>query len=115
MNTPMNKEFNFNTADILDFLRKGASQEEIAKAFAESLNRASATYKQEKSVENQKLKDAEAVAYFYNTYYPELFNEKDNSLLNARDLIEVADTLTKFSVKTATGAPADAFLRLFSL
>ncbi len=93
----MNYTFDVNV--ITQALRNGASQEDIANAFAASLNQASATVKQERAAQKQKdeakMKAAQMVADFYNTYYPEMFpGEK----VTAETIIKACESIKKIAV-----------------
>ncbi len=82
---------------ILNALREGSSQEDIARIFSQSLNKNAAIIKEEQSKEKEKLKAAEAVANFYNTYYPKILG---GYKLTAEDIISASDSLGKISIKT---------------
>ena len=72
----------FDSNLLLRMLNEGHTQEEIAEAFAASLNEAAKRYKKESQKEKEKLAAAEAVANFYKTYYPEISN-----VVTAKDVI----------------------------
>lgn len=91
--------YNINVDVITQALRDGASQEEIANIFANALNQASATIKKEnaerkakeaeaKKVQEQKLAHAQAVADFYNIYYPDLMGSES---ISGEDILKACE------------------------
>lgn len=95
----MNYTFDVNV--ITQALRNGSSQEDLANAFAASLNQAAATVKQERALQKQneanKLKAAQAVADFYNTYYPELMGDKK---VEPQTIIDACESIKKLANST---------------
>lgn len=92
-----------NKDNILKALTEGITQEELAKQFAASLNEAAADYKQQQHEQKNKLHEAEMVAHFINSYYP---NTISNTNLTAKDIIKIFDSyrdtikLTSKALKT---------------
>ena len=82
---------------ILNALREGSSQEDIARIFSQSLNKNAAIIKEEQTKKNKKLKAAEAVADFYNTYYPDMLC---GHTLTAEDVIAASVSIGNISIKT---------------
>ena len=91
--------YNIDTNVIAQALRNGCSQEEIANMFAAALNQASATVQQERAAQKQneanKMKAAEAVANFYNTYYPDMFGGKEKA--TAETIIKACESVKKMA------------------
>lgn len=115
--------FNIDIAVLAQALREGASQEDVANAFATALNQASATVKQERAIQKQKEADkakaAQAVADFYNTYYPEMFGGKEKAtgetIIKACDTVkQMAESVNKFKIDPK-GTVIDPFSRLLGL
>ena len=120
----MNYDFDMNV--LLQALRDGSSQEEIANKFAAALNKASAIIKQEKAIQKQKeaqdakkkLAAAQAVADFYNTYYHDMM--PDEVKLTAEEIIEVCDaamaSIAKFfPVKGPKNSVENPLFKIFNL
>ena len=79
----------FDANLLYQMLKNGSTQEEIAAAFAESLNIAAKRYKEEEGDHKKKLEKAKAVADFYNSYYP-------NLSITAEEVIQQAEDAKKF-------------------
>ena len=120
----MNYDFDMNV--LLQAMRDGSTQEEIANKFAAALNKASATIKQEKAIQKQKeaqdakkkLAAAQAVADFYNTYYHDMM--PDEVKLTPEEIIEVCDaamaSVTKFfPVKSPKNSVENPLFKIFNL
>ena len=110
--------YNVDANVIIQALRDGASQEDIAKAFAEALNQASSTLKKEEAarkieIENKKA-GAQAAADFLNAYYPGIFGHE----IVADALIEACDTILNFDKQLTNllSSPAveNPFFRFFN-
>ena len=110
----------FNAEILMRELRNGASQEEIANAFATALNKASSTIKAERmkkeeearknaEIEKKKIQHAQVVADFYNTYYPEMFGKET---VTANTIIEACDSIHKITSKITVNSPLFKFLNL---
>ena len=120
----MNYDFDMNI--LLQAMRDGSTQEEIANKFAAALNKASATIKQEKAIQKQKeaqdakkkLAAAQAVADFYNTYYCDMM--PDEVKLTAEEIIEVCDSAMAsvkkfFPVKGPKNSVENPLFKIFNL
>lgn len=92
--------YNISVDVLAQALRDGVSQEEIANMFAGALNQASTTVKQERAQkENEaKMKAAQVVADFYNTYYPNMFPGEEKATAEA--IIKACDSIQKIVVST---------------
>ena len=121
-------KYEFDQNLLLQALRDGTTQEEIANKFAAALNQASAAIRKEeaerqkkeaeaKKLNEQKLAHAQVVADFYNIYYPNFLctNEK----LTAKTVIEACDAtnelFSSFSVKIPKTAAGNPLSVLFDL
>lgn len=85
---------NFNSKTMAELLMSGKTAEELAKDFSASLNTAQAEVKRQKAKEEEakttlmkKKQQAEIVADFLNTYYPEVVKTK----ITAEEVIEMLD------------------------
>lgn len=116
--------FNFDVNTIAQALRDGSSQEEIANSFAAILNKASATVKQERAIqkqkENEKMKMAEIVAEFYNTYYPEMFAGSDKATADAiikacESIKNIAVAANKITAKIPKSSAENPLFHIFDL
>lgn len=95
--------YNISVDVLAQALRDGASQEEIANMFAGALNKASATVKQERAQKEKeqnetKMKAAQIVADFYNTYYPNMFPGEEKATAEA--IVKACDSIQKIVVST---------------
>lgn len=94
---------------LLDALRNGATQEDLANAFAKDLNEAKAIYNKEmaekrkrdeqkrkeemakKERQKEQRKDAEYVLHYLQKYYPTLYSKA-----TVDDIIQGIDTVKQF-------------------
>ena len=97
--------YNISVDVLAQALRDGASQEEIANMFAGALNKASITVKQERAQKEKekeqnetKMKAAQVVADFYNTYYPNMFLGEEKATAEA--IVKACDSIQKIVVST---------------
>lgn len=95
--------YNISVDVLAQALRDGASQEEIANMFAGALNKASTTVKQERAQKEKeqneaKMKAAQVVADFYNTYYPNMFLGEEKATAEA--IVKACDSIQKIVVST---------------
>lgn len=122
--------YNISVDVITQALRDGASQEEIANIFADALNKASATVKKEhaerkakeaeaKKAQEQKLAHAQAVADFYNIYYPTILGD---ITISAEDIVKTCDeanalfsNLSKMITRTPKKSDENPLFRIFGL
>lgn len=93
--------YNISVDVLAQALRDGVSQEEIANMFAGALNQASTTVKQERAKKEKeqneiKMKAEQAVADFYNTYYPNMFLGDEKA--TAENIIKACDSVQKIVV-----------------
>ena len=122
----MNYDFDQNL--LLQALRDGSTQEEIASKFAEALNKASAEVRREeikrqkeaeeaKRKNEQKLVHAQAVADFYNIYYPDFFGTGEK--ITGKSIVEACDAASdlfkSFSVKIPKNSAGNPLSFLFDL
>lgn len=91
---------NFNKDALLQELKNGISEEELAQRFANSLNEAAAAYAKQLNAQKNKLEEAKKVADFLNKYYPFLFSEK----ISNKEVIMLLDDIDK-SISNFTMRP----------
>ena len=81
----------FDANLLYQMLKNGSTQEEIAAAFAESLNTAAKRYKEEEGDYKKKLEKAKVVAEFYNSYYPNLGISAEEIIRQAEEAKKLVD------------------------